>query len=87
VQFTNNITYWQANNFYYSFQKSITFWVWGGQDIKIFGKGTLNGNGQKWYDEFSGSQILVGIPDTSFRSEVLTCYRTPITPSTDQSCS
>lgn len=59
LKFTNNITYWQANNFYYSFQKSITFWRWGGNDIKIFGKGTLNGNGQKWYDEFSGSQILV----------------------------
>jgi galacturan 1,4-alpha-galacturonidase len=59
LKFTNNITYWQANNFYYLFQKSITFWRWGGQDIKIFGKGTLNGNGQKWYDEFSGSQILV----------------------------
>ncbi|GAQ47151.1 CobW domain protein [Aspergillus niger] len=58
IQFTNNITYWQANNFYYDFQKSITFWRWGGQDIKIFGSGVLNGNGQKWYDEFAGKQIL-----------------------------
>ncbi|KAJ5660726.1 CAZyme family GH28 [Penicillium longicatenatum] len=69
IKFTNNITYWQANNFYYSFQKSITFWVWGGQDIKIFGKGTLNGNGQKWYDEFSGSQILD--PDNTFYRPIL----------------
>jgi galacturan 1,4-alpha-galacturonidase len=30
-QFTNDIKYWQANNFYYDFQKSITFWVWGGK--------------------------------------------------------
>ena len=51
--------YWQANNFYYDFQKSITFWVWAGQDIKIFGKGTLNGNGQQWYNEFAGQEILV----------------------------
>lgn len=30
-QFTNDIEYWQSNNFYYDFQKSITFWVWGGK--------------------------------------------------------
>ena len=30
-QFTDDIKYWQANNFYYPFQKSITFWVWGGK--------------------------------------------------------
>jgi|TARA_R110002003_G_scaffold702_11_gene21159 galacturan 1,4-alpha-galacturonidase len=31
LKFTNDIKYWQANNFYYDFQKSITFWVWGGK--------------------------------------------------------
>jgi galacturan 1,4-alpha-galacturonidase len=46
VQFTDDIKYWQANNFYHHFQKSITFWKWGGRDIKIFGGGTMNGNGQ-----------------------------------------
>ncbi|KAJ5995888.1 hypothetical protein N7481_002865 [Penicillium waksmanii] len=58
LKFTDDIDYWQANNFYYSFQKSITFWRWGGKDIKIFGKGTLNGNGQEWYDAFAGLEIL-----------------------------
>lgn len=53
------MTYWQANNFYYDFQDSIAFWRWGGQDIKIFGQGTLNGNGQIWYNEFAGMEILV----------------------------
>ncbi|KAJ5622769.1 hypothetical protein N7490_011374 [Penicillium lividum] len=69
IKFTDDITYWQDNNFYYSFQKSITFWVWGGQDIKIFGKGTLNGNGQRWYNEFSGNQILD--PDNTFYRPIL----------------
>jgi galacturan 1,4-alpha-galacturonidase len=36
------------------------FWKWGGKDIKIFGNGTLNGNGQAWYDGFAGLEILVG---------------------------
>ncbi|KAJ5432390.1 exopolygalacturonase B [Penicillium daleae] len=58
IKFTDDIDYWQANNFYYSFQKSITFWVWGGKDIKIFGHGTLNGNGQAWYNAFAGREIL-----------------------------
>jgi galacturan 1,4-alpha-galacturonidase len=31
LKFTDDIEYWQANNFYYAFQKSITFWVWGGK--------------------------------------------------------
>ena len=62
LKFTNNITYWQSNYFYHPFQKSITFWKWGGKDIKIFGSGTLNGNGQAWYDGFAGQEILVSRP-------------------------
>jgi galacturan 1,4-alpha-galacturonidase len=31
LKYTNDIKYWQANNFYYPFQKSITFTVWGGK--------------------------------------------------------
>ncbi|AEO68160.1 c14a0449-38b5-4bf8-9954-82965c1cd184 [Thermothielavioides terrestris] len=58
LKFTDNITYWQANNFFYSFQNSITFWVWGGRDIKIYGSGTINGNGQAWWDGFAGHEIL-----------------------------
>lgn len=34
------------------------FWKWGGNDIKIYGEGTLNGNGQRWWGEFSGLEIL-----------------------------
>ncbi|RDW84233.1 hypothetical protein BP6252_01823 [Coleophoma cylindrospora] len=58
ILFTNNITYWQNNYFYHPFQKSITFWKWGGKDIKIFGRGTLDGNGQAWYDGFAGLEVL-----------------------------
>lgn len=51
IKFTDDIDYWQANHFYYDFQRSITFWVWGGEKIKIYseaGTGVLNGNGQAW---------------------------------------
>ncbi|KAJ5684860.1 uncharacterized protein N7477_001205 [Penicillium maclennaniae] len=69
IKFTDDVKYWQANHFYYDFQKSITFWVWGGQDIKIFGKGTLNGNGQQWYNDFAGQEILD--PDNTFYRPIL----------------
>ncbi|KAF1348778.1 glycoside hydrolase family 28 protein [Delphinella strobiligena] len=58
IKFTDDIEYWQTNNFYYDFQKSITFWVWSGKCIKIYGNGTLNGNGQAWWDQFAGLEIL-----------------------------
>lgn len=61
VKFTDDIEYWQENHFYYDFQKSITFWRWGGEDIKVFGSGVLNGSGQRWYNEFAGMEILVGV--------------------------
>ncbi|KAI7092926.1 glycoside hydrolase family 28 protein, partial [Hortaea werneckii] len=58
ILFTDDIEYWQANNFYYDFQRSITFWVWGGEDIRIYGSGTLNGNAQRWWAEFQGREVL-----------------------------
>ncbi|KAG2420527.1 hypothetical protein HFD88_000139 [Aspergillus terreus] len=69
LKFTDDVPYWQKNNFYYSFQKSISFWRWGGQDIKIFGSGVLNGNGQRWYNEFAGQEILD--PDNTFYRPIL----------------
>ncbi|PKY00171.1 putative extracellular exo-polygalacturonase [Aspergillus campestris IBT 28561] len=69
IMFTDDIDYWQSNHFYFDFQKSITFWVWGGKDIKIFGSGVLNGNGQRWYNEFAGKEILD--PDNVFYRPIL----------------
>ncbi|KAK3688253.1 exo-polygalacturonase [Podospora appendiculata] len=58
IKFTNDTPYWQANAFRHPFQNSIMFWKWGGSNIKIFGEGILNGNGQRWWNEFSGLEIL-----------------------------
>jgi galacturan 1,4-alpha-galacturonidase len=35
LKFTDDIDYWQANHFYYDFQKSITWVVWGGEKINL----------------------------------------------------
>ncbi|KAL3471231.1 pectin lyase fold/virulence factor [Aspergillus californicus] len=69
LMFTDDVPYWQENHFYYDFQKSITFWRWGGRDVKIFGKGLLNGNGQRWYNEFAGQEILD--PDNTYYRPIL----------------
>ncbi|KAI0541554.1 family 28 glycosyl hydrolase [Xylaria digitata] len=58
VKFTNDTPYWQANAFAHPFQNSIMFWKWGGKDIKIYGEGVLNGNGQRWWNEFAGREVL-----------------------------
>lgn len=69
VRFTNDTPYWQANAFTHPFQKSIMFWKWGGKDISIFGEGVLNGNGQRWWNEFAGLEILD--PDNEYLRPIL----------------
>ncbi|CCF44685.1 exopolygalacturonate, partial [Colletotrichum higginsianum] len=58
IKFTNDTPYWQANAFRHPFQNSIMFWKWGGKDVKLYGEGVLNGNGQRWWNEFAGLEIL-----------------------------
>ncbi|KAI0204806.1 family 28 glycosyl hydrolase [Astrocystis sublimbata] len=69
VKFTNDTPYWQANAFTHPFQNSIMFWKWGGKDIRIYGNGTLNGNGQRWWNEFAGLEILD--PDNEYLRPIL----------------
>lgn len=58
IQFTNDTAHWQSVAFTHPFQNTIMFWKWGGDKVKIYGEGVLNGNGQRWWNEFSGRQIL-----------------------------
>lgn len=60
IKFTDDTPYWQKNAFRHPFQNSIMFWKWGGKDVKIEGTGTLDGNGQRWWNEFDGGEILDG---------------------------
>ncbi|EED84983.1 hypothetical protein POSPLDRAFT_105711 [Postia placenta Mad-698-R] len=56
VQYTPNIAYWSPNSLYLTFQNSTTFWFLSGNDVHIFGGGTIDGNGQVWYDTFNVTQ-------------------------------
>ncbi|CAD6441728.1 8f28391f-bece-4afc-b165-64c327e63043 [Sclerotinia trifoliorum] len=64
--FSNDTTYWQANSFPFVFQNATSFFKLGGEDVFIYGGGTLNGNGQVWYDLYAENiyalrPVLIGI--------------------------
>ena len=64
--FSNDTTYWQANSFKFIFQNVTSFFKLGGNDVNIYGGGTIDGNGQIWYDTYAANiytlrPVLVGI--------------------------
>jgi galacturan 1,4-alpha-galacturonidase len=58
IRFTDDTAYWQGAAYAHPFQNTTMFWKWSGSRVRIFGEGTLNGNGQRWWNEFAGNQIL-----------------------------
>ena len=52
ITFTNDTEYWEANAFQYDFQDARSFFKLGGEDVNVYGGGTLDGNGQPWWDKF-----------------------------------
>jgi galacturan 1,4-alpha-galacturonidase len=66
IQFTNDTTYWQANSFRFVFQNVTSFFKLGGNDVFIYGGGTIDGNGQVWYDAYAANiytlrPVLIGV--------------------------
>lgn len=53
---STNITYWLNNSMPVGYQNQSTAWYFGGKNIHWngFGYGTLDGNGQVWYDFVNG---------------------------------
>jgi hypothetical protein len=52
MQWGTNISYWLSHSLDVGYQNQSTAWVIGGKNIRFngHGYGTLNGNGQVWYD-------------------------------------
>ncbi|KAF7161732.1 hypothetical protein CNMCM5623_007219 [Aspergillus felis] len=52
MQWGTNISYWLSHSLGVGYQNQSTAWVIGGKNIRFngHGYGTLNGNGQVWYD-------------------------------------
>ena len=52
VTFCDDIDAWRPHTFQFPFQDGSSWWLWGGEDIHLYGagEGTIHGNGQAWYD-------------------------------------
>ncbi|KAL4917705.1 pectin lyase fold/virulence factor [Aspergillus aurantiobrunneus] len=59
IVFTDDTDYWQANSFKHTFQNATTFFQLGGEDVNVYGGGTLDGNGQIWYDLFAEDALIL----------------------------
>ncbi|TFY58043.1 hypothetical protein EVJ58_g6663 [Rhodofomes roseus] len=68
VQYTPNIAYWSPNSLYLTYQNATTFWFLSGQYIHLYGGGTIDGNGQVWWDTFNttGNSGTAGGSSTTF---------------------
>ncbi|KAH9940304.1 pectin lyase-like protein [Amylocystis lapponica] len=53
VQYTPDIAKWSPQSYYMTFQNATTFWFLSGNNIHVYGGGTIDGNGQVWYDTFN----------------------------------
>lgn len=60
ISFTPDITFWtgKGSTFDYTYQDARLFWQIGGKDVNIYGGGTINGNGQIWWDRIVTNTTL-----------------------------
>lgn len=57
IEFCTDIEMWQQNLFRFHFQGASSWWVWGGEDVNLYGlgEGAIHGNGQEWWDAFAAN--------------------------------
>ncbi|KAL1949040.1 hypothetical protein VTO73DRAFT_10846 [Trametes versicolor] len=55
VQYTPDIAKWSPQSLFLVYQNATTFWFLSGNNIHLYGGGTLDGNGQVWWDTFNNS--------------------------------
>lgn len=69
---STNTTYWLANSMLFGYQNQSSAWWLGGDNIHVrgFGYGTLDGNGQTWYD------FAKGVSNYPRRPQAITIWKT-----------
>lgn len=72
IKWSTNITYWLKHSMAFGYQNQTSAWWLGGDNIKVngYGRGTLDGNGQAWYD------FVKGISNYPNRLQALTIWKT-----------
>ncbi|KAI9065287.1 glycoside hydrolase family 28 protein [Trametes sanguinea] len=55
VQYTPDIAKWSPQSLYLVYQNATTFWFLSGNNIHMYGGGTIDGNGQVWWDTLNNT--------------------------------
>ncbi|KAI8972908.1 pectin lyase-like protein [Trametes punicea] len=55
VQYTPDIAKWSPQSLYLVYQNATTFWFLSGNNIHLYGGGTIDGNGQVWWDTLNNT--------------------------------
>ncbi|KAI0087365.1 pectin lyase-like protein [Irpex rosettiformis] len=55
LQYSPDIAKWSPQSYFLEYQNATTFWFLSGQNIHMYGGGTIDGNGQVWWDTFNNS--------------------------------
>jgi galacturan 1,4-alpha-galacturonidase len=63
INFRDSVYYWAENSFKLPFQNMSTFWLWGGEDVNIYGdlsndKSVLQGHGDAYWKEIETNKTL-----------------------------
>ncbi|KAH9941722.1 pectin lyase-like protein [Epithele typhae] len=68
VQYTPDIAKWSPQSLFLTYQNATTFWFLSGNNIHMFGGGTIDGNGQVWWDTLNntGNSGTAGGSSTTF---------------------
>lgn len=56
IQFTDDIEHWLNSTFDLGFQNATSFFKLGGSDVNVYGGGTIDGQGQAWYDNYAKNE-------------------------------
>ncbi|CDO70563.1 Glycoside Hydrolase Family 28 protein [Trametes cinnabarina] len=55
VQYTPDIAKWSPQSLYLVYQNATTYWFLSGNNIHMYGGGTIDGNGQVWWDTLNNT--------------------------------
>ncbi|GJE94846.1 glycoside hydrolase family 28 protein [Phanerochaete sordida] len=55
LQYTPDIAKWSPQSYFLTYQNATTFWFLSGNNIHLYGGGTIDGNGQVWWDAFAAN--------------------------------
>ncbi|OCH86769.1 pectin lyase-like protein [Obba rivulosa] len=55
VQYTPDIAKWSPESLYLTYQNATTYWFLSGTNLHVYGGGTIDANGQVWYDALASN--------------------------------